>query len=413
MSIRQVLDELRAFVVRLRDRPDVEVLVARFGLPAPDDALAAADPTLPPELVAMYRHVDGVHVAWRFRAAPGGGTLHVPPLSERTVFTGDDQHYRNFGEACEALVFDANTPEGTTWLVRRRDTGEVNLVFVSAGEGEGVGVAATIAAYLRAGLDRGFGHDWPRCFRPSRYVSYAEQEAAILRFREPPSPPTGIGVGSRVTWGAASGGAEGGRGTVTALHHAPDSGTALFCGRELVRVALDLGGAAWVPVRLAALVRADRYEAMRDPAFDLGQALATDPAGLLGDLARAIGGSSRLAAGLLGARPLAESLGWWVQLHGAVRGEDDAGVVRALASGLGVLAHQRSAEGGVPADRLVDGVLVARLREVPGAGQLVDVLGRDEVLAAPQWASDPRAERELELPDDAPVWLGHPLPVPE
>ncbi|MFS8067004.1 MAG: hypothetical protein ACMG6S_11585, partial [Byssovorax sp.] len=125
------------------------------------------------------------------------------------------------GDEHDALLLDEIQAEGGTWLVREKKSGAVRIVFASAAEGsDGVGPAGSIAAYLRAAIEHGFVYYWPRCFRENRYVSYAEQEAAVERFRARPEKPSPIQVGARVHFEFFS---EGGRGEVLALHEAAPS----------------------------------------------------------------------------------------------------------------------------------------------------------------------------------------------
>jgi len=95
-----------------------------------------------------------------------------------------------FGAGREAMLFDENTPEGNTWLVRDKGSEDGTLYFASAGEGkEGVMAAGSIVEYLRKAMANGLVPYWPRCFRTSQVVSYAEQEQEIERFRAPPGDP--------------------------------------------------------------------------------------------------------------------------------------------------------------------------------------------------------------------------------
>jgi hypothetical protein len=81
-----------------------------------------------------------------------------------------------------------------TWLVRdkskpRTKDGRdaVSIIFASAAEGaDGISAAGSIAAYLRAAIAHGFCYYWPRCFKTHAYVSYADQEQALERFRAVP-----------------------------------------------------------------------------------------------------------------------------------------------------------------------------------------------------------------------------------
>ncbi len=216
--------------------------------------------------------------------------------------------------------------------MREKKSGAVRLVFASAAEGsDGVGPAGSIAAYLRAAIEHGFVYYWPRCFRQNRYVSYAEQEAAVERFRARPEKPSPIRVGARVHFEFFS---EGGRGEVLTLHEAAPSRATEFCGRKLAEVRLDEGSIAWLPEQwMKALKKTDAYERLRSSSFDFPAAAREDLLGLLADVARAIGplahytscnvggypSNARRAAGLLSARPIGEAITVVVDLYGAAR----------------------------------------------------------------------------------------------
>ncbi|MCA9638967.1 MAG: hypothetical protein KC420_23225, partial [Myxococcales bacterium] len=177
----------------------------------------------------------------------------------------------------EALLLDEITPEGNTWIVRDRGAkgDDFEIIFASAAEGaDGVIAASSIAEYLRAAMASGFVAYWPRCFRPSPYVSYAEQEAEVTRFCAPPVTPEKIRAGKRVQFSYFS---EGGRGEVIAAQDAKPCRLSEFAGAKFAEVRLDLGGAAWIPLKwMKATAKVDAYERLRDPSFDLLAAARAD-----------------------------------------------------------------------------------------------------------------------------------------
>jgi BRCA1 C Terminus (BRCT) domain len=446
-AVASAVAELRVFIEKLKVRPDITVTVASVGRRATRSELALLhhQKGIPEELVELYAAMNGVHVEWRFIEPPGGGCIRVPPVTQWTRFTGDDQTYMGFGDEHDALLLDEIQPEGGTWLVREKKSGSARLVFASAAEGsDGVEPAGSIAAYLRAAIENGFVYYWPRCFRKNRYVSYAEQEAAVERFRARPEKPSSIKIGARVHFEFFS---EGGRGEVLSLHEAAPSRATEFCGRKLAEVRLDEGSVAWLPEKwMKALKKTDAYERLRSPGFDFAAAAREDLLGLLADVARAVGplahftscnvggysSNARRAAGLLSARPLGEAIALVVDLYSAARkAKLDLAERRALANsgqefsatdfarfgfeyslegtftglfgGLFLLACHESARRGVAGRDLVEGALRKRIPEAPAAASLTAALAQGEVLAAPEWYSDKTGEavRELGLPAGA------------
>jgi BRCT domain type II-containing protein len=449
-EMTKVAAELRDFVRKLKARRDVRVEVAKLGRKAGKAKLEQLRYAgVPTELIDFYAEMDGIHVEWSFIEPPGGGNIRVPPVSQWTRFQGEDHHYMGFGDDREALFLDEITPEGNTWLVRDKKKGSASkrcsepfeIIFASAAEGaDGVVPASSIAEYLRAAMASGFVHYWPRCFTNHPYVSYAEQEQALERFRGPVVAPVKIGVGQRVQFGFFS---EEGRGEILALHEAPPSHLTQYCGTTFAQVRFDEGSLAWLPVmRMKAWTKTDAYERLRDSSFDFAAAASADLAGLFDDLARAMNSLSsyslqafgkipsngRRAAGILGTRPLAEAVGVVLELHAAAvaagldlradrplaeTGEEFTpaelsrlrwkytgdGIFTGLFGGLLILAHHLSAREGVAGRDLLDAELVARLAGIDGATELHEHCTRDEPLAVPQWS---------EVPDDYPETLGLP-----
>ncbi|MBA3547082.1 MAG: hypothetical protein H0T76_11410 [Nannocystis sp.] len=451
-EMSRVVAELRAFIQALKRRKDITVEKAVLGRKASNaklDQLRAL--RVPDQLVELYAEHDGVHVEWRFTEPPGIGCMRIPAVTQWTRFTGDDSHYMNFGDEYEALLLDEITPEGSTWLVRTREKGAHAMIrFASAAEGEdGVIAANSIADYLREAMRCGFVPYWPRCFRPSGNVSYAEQELAIERFRAPPVIPDKVAVGGRVQFEPI---AAGGRGQALATCEVPASIHTSYIGTKFVEVRTDEGSVAWIPRKwLKALSRSktDAYEQLRAPEL----ALVNDELGLgeqLDDLARALGqvtsystrdpigklpSNARRAAGLLGARPLADAVRLVLAFDHAVRRakldlherrplvkngrEFDpaelahhqwtynvADLLTGLHAGLVVLAHHESARRAVPGAALLDAGLVEQLAGHADAKDLHDRCTRAAPLAAPPWTYQDPDMPTLGLPAGTVVWSG-------
>lgn len=451
-EMTRVVAELRAFLDQLRARPDITVTVAELGRKAGKaklDQLRAL--RAPQDLVDLYAEIDGIHIEWRFIEPPGEGCIRVPSVTQWTQFTGDDQHYMNFGDDEEAMLLDAITAEGNTWLVRARKAPRgssprhASIIFASAAEGaDGIIAASSLPEYFRAAMASGFVPYWPRCFKPNRYVSYAREEAAVTRFRARPVAPTPIVAGTRVEFEYFS---EGGRGEALGLHEVPASRDAEFTGREFVRVRLDEGTVAWLPQKWTkALTGRDAYERLREPEEPL---VVADLSARFDELARAIGplahfaggsigslpSNARRAAGVLATRPFADALRQVLDLRdAAVRARLElhesrplaqtgdefgpaelsrfrwqysiSGLLTGLLGGLQVLAHHESARRRVPGRELVPSELSARLANIDAAAELRERLASAEILAAPKWDRVDSDAAALGLPSSEPLLSG-------
>jgi BRCT domain type II-containing protein len=453
-EVSKAVAELKAFVRALEQRKDITVKICEVGRKASKSSLTHLRAQgAPDDVVEMYSEMDGIHVEWRFIEPPGGGCIRIPPVTQWTCFTDDDSHYMNFGEGTEALLLDEITAEGTTYLVRQQKSKDnsASIIFASAAEGaDGVTAASSIAEYLRKAMENGFVPYWPRCFKPSRYVSYAEQEQTIERFKAPAVEPVAIDVGVRVQFGYFS---EGGRGEVIALHQAKPSRDTDFTGTAFAQVRCDEGSLAWIPQQwIAARKQDDAYEQLRAPSYDLQAAITSDLGALLDDLARAIDplahysgaegldslplpSNARRAAGLLSARPLAEAVRFVLALDQAITraklerreqrslikvGREFApaelsrlgwqytinGILEGLYAGLGILVHHESMHRDVPGVALLDPELVASMQKLAGAEHLHERCTRNGKLPAPRWASSEDVAPKYGLPKGALVWVG-------
>lgn len=447
----KVAEELRAFLKTLKARKDITVTQAKIGRPASARTLASlSSKDLPEPLVEFYRYLDGVHIEWRFIEPPGGGCIRIPAVSQWTRFTGDDDHYMNFGTDREALLFDEITPEGSTWLVRNVHEPErgAMLMFASAAQGQdGILAAQSIVEYLRKAMANGFAPYWPRCFTPSEHVSYAEQEEIIERFKAPPVLPSKFTVGSRVQFQFF---AEGARGEVLGNFAAPANEDTEFTGTSFAQVRCDEGTVAWIPHQwLKVSKKQDVYEQLRAPSYDFMAAMDDDVGGLLDEITRAIDplahfttdrdigsmpSNVRRAAGMLSARPLAEAVELVLALDQAVskakldRGEyrklDKTGrefsprelarlgwkysvgkLIDSLYAALVLLAHHESARRNVPGSQLLDSKLVARLQSIEAANVVHERCTRKSTLPAPHWGpkTDPT---KYGLPEGSTVFVG-------
>jgi BRCT domain type II-containing protein len=456
-EMSMVAAELRAFVQALQKRKDIHVEIAKLGRKAGKSKLAQLEyAKIPSQLIELYAEVDGIHVEWRFVEPPGGGCMRVPGVSQWTRFTGDDEHYMNFGDDREALLLDEITAEGGTWLVRgvkpksKAQIDDVQIIFASAAEGPlGVTAGKSIVEYLRSAMASGLGHYWPRCFKVNRNVSYAEQEAAVERFRAAPVAPSKIRAGGRVQLSYFS---EGGRGEVLVADHAVPAGNLLeFCGPKLAQVQLDEGTTVWLPHKwIRGWTKLDAYERLRDPSFDFAAAAKADPSGLFDEIVRAIDpvahttnagwasypSNARRAAGLLAARPLAEAVELVIGLHqAATKAKLELGASRSLIEtgdefdraslsrhrwsytlegvfiglfgGLLLLAHHESARRGIAGRELLDAALVGKLRKPSYAAALRECCTSDAVLTRPAWGHDlAKNAEQLGLPAGAVALLG-------
>lgn len=439
-EMANVVAQLREFVAALQQRKDIRVTKAILGPKASARDVAAVR-KLHPELADFYAEMNGIHVEWEFVEPPGGGCLRVPLVVHSKEFRDDDDHCMNFGDETEALLLDAITPEGNTWLVRDRETKTIRILFASAAEGaEGVVAAKSLPEYFRKAMHHGFVEYWPRCFQKNRYVSYATQEESVRRFQSPAVAPTKIKAGQRVQFGYFS---ESGRGDVLAVYRSPKSRESEYYGTEFAKVRLDEGTVAWMPMKfMKAYKKQDAYERLRNEGFDFDAAIKADLDGVLLALAHALGpmehyssygpSNSRRAAGLLGRRLFHEAVEIVLNLHAAVKrkrvnlatsrpipksedsfvGTDYArfrheytidGVFKGLYGGLRLLAHHESARQKVPAKDLVPDVKIVETES--WANSFLDTIEDNTILEPPKYHSqEPPAA--LKLPQDAPLFAG-------
>lgn len=452
-EMSKVAAELREFVKTLKKRKDITVTQSTIGRKADKATLAWLRSTGAPEqLIELYGELNGVHVEWSFVEPSGGGCIRIPPLTGYTRFTGDDNTYMNFGDDREALLLDEITPEGSTWLVRAKGAkagDPTSIIFASAAEGQdGITAADSIPEYLRKAMENGFGYYWPRCFRPLRNVSYAEQEQTIERFKAPPTKPGKIVVGARVQFGFF---AEGGRGEVLALHESPANSATNFSGTSFAQVRCDEGSTAWIPTKWLKVNKArdDSYERLRQPSYGFEGMIAGYLGDLFNELVRAIdplghtsgfaigylANNARRAAGLLATRPFDEAVRTVLAIDEAVTREkldrreqrplsksgDEFnkaelarfswkytihGVLEGLYGGLVVLAHHESARRDVPGNALLDAALVEQLEKNERAQQLHDRCTRETKLPAPTWAPSGQDITPYGLPAGDAVWVG-------
>lgn len=462
--MEQVIRELKAFVAKLMERPDLEVLVANVRDPATAAELASLV-DVPDELRAFYAATNGVHVEWRFRepshdgSTLGGGRIQISKLSEWTRFESDDETASRFGETMEALFFDEILPEGATWIVRDRESKAHRIVFSPSSRKtieEGVVAGSSIADYLRNAMSNGFAYWWPVCFRERPNISNAEQEQTIRRFRAMPEQPSNVQPGRRVR---ALCFVEGARGNVLDVHEASPSDATNYFGTRLAKVQLDEGTVAWIGTRyMTAHDRVDAYERLR---LALPRApFREGPLLVLEELARAIGpvtsyspgpgpSNARVAAGIIAAHPLNDVIRWLVELYDAARatqiqlfeprplaasGDELSPMTwgrkrwqhtpcesfEGLLYGLSIVLQHRSAHAARPPVELVDPAAVrdlarcGELKIVPGrkpycgerelaqsVEQLVETIERGEILEAPSWGHGNQDHaRALGLPDD-------------
>lgn len=365
-------NEVRAFVSALKKRSDVEVLVADVRKPANKAEIEATD--LPADLADFYRVMDGLEIEWKMVEGEGAGRIRLLALRE-TTFVDDDESEMGFGKSKEAYLFDEQTAEEGTWLVRKKGAPDAALVFASAGRGkEGFAPARSIAEYVRRALHHGVVASWPRITRAGRSAPHDSSLEALARFRGAPKRPSRVTEGARVSFAV---GDERGRAEVLALRERG----------PLVRVRTDDGREGWLERSdVVALDGTDAYEDLRrDGLRGRGDVLA-----MAEDLYRALGGSIRVrgglgtlpsngfrAAGLLATRPLADALdevlGFWEAVRGsAPPGEDDtlpaigAPATRALAAA-GYEKRSDLARADLPALAKLHGVGPKALRILEGA----------------------------------------------
>lgn len=405
---------LRALADALTKRPDIEVVTCVLGAGATEEELAKLG-DVPDELVRFYREVNGVHIAWRFIEPPGHGCIRIPPISVHTRFELDA-----FVPGLEALFFDEQQPECTTWLVRVPGKKEAK---VFTGSSVAPVVSASLEAYLQGAIASGFVPWWPMCFRETRGVSYAEPEAAITRFRAKPKKPKAIAPGARVHIETFHRGA---RGRALRTERVAPSGLTQHYGTSFTEVACDLGWTLWVPTRfLKVQSKVDAYEGLRE-ALPV-ERTEDAPLACLELLAHATSADANVAAGLLAPHELRASIAFLVSLYnaairarisfterlplpkspGAFAPTEEARMGHthcvgetfdALFAGLHTVVRQRSAETNTVACSLVEASLLQQLGRCGKARDVTATLRLDEVLRAP---SPPPSEGDVGLPEGA------------
>ena len=416
--MQKAVEELKAFVTKLRARPDVEVIASQIGQPASKKELATLV-DMPVELIAFYREANGVHIEWRFVDAPGQGCLLISPVSEETIWQADV-----FAPATEALVFDVQQPECLTWLVRR--TGQPEFRVLTGNSTDFV-ESTSIATYLNNAMANGLVPWWPMCFRNNAHTSFATQEADITRFRARPKKPKVETAKARVHINSAHPGA---RGRVErTVRIDPDPETAAY-GATFAEIQLDHGRLVWVPTRYTKVLGAkpDIYEQLR---IELPRSKAqANPLAVLELFAQATCGHPMVAAGILAPHDLASTAHFLVELYNAaiaarvsftdrlplpkdklafsasalatVRNTHCIGeTFNALFAGLHTAATKRSAESGCHGNALLDAALVQALARCGKARAVVAALRTNAVLAWPA----PQDNGQIPgLPSDAPLF---------
>lgn len=311
-----LVDSLRTFVRDLKKRPDIKVESAVFGKKAPAALLkgASARPgsALGGELLAFYAAVNGVEIRWSFIEGPGGGLIHIPPLSDGRRFQGEDKHHMGFGVAQEALFLDG-TGDGGAWVVRAAGSSEPGeIVFAMAAEGtDGVRLGSSLETYLLAAIAAGGVVNWPFC-QGAETGAFRASEASLRKFKAPPVKPLALRPGVRVQVRAL---AKEGRGEMIESRQI-EAGVLrpweTAFGFRFVKVNLDVGITAWVPeMYVKAVQKTDAYERLR------GRLEGEDVAALLEDVACATGPSGSTndfnrdnamrGAGLLGPYAIAKA----------------------------------------------------------------------------------------------------------
>lgn len=405
---------LRALADALRKRPDVAVTTCVLSAGATEEELAKLG-DVPDELIRFYREVNGVHIEWRFIEPPGHGCIRIPPLSVHTRFERDV-----FAPGLEALFFDEQQPECTTWIVRVPGTSETKVFTGSIGEPV---LSASLRAYLEGAIANGFVPWWPMCFREVHGVSYAEPEAAITRFRAKPKKPKVIAPGARVHIETFHRGA---RGRALRTEHVAPSDLTRHYGTSFTEVTCDLGWTLWVPTRfLKVQSKVDAYEGLRE-ALPV-ERTEDAPLACLELLAHATSADANVAAGWIAPHDLRASIAFLVSLYNAaIRARisfterlplpksssafaptEEARMGHthcvgetfdALFQGLYRVVQQRSADTHTAGRLLVEEALVQALARCGKARDVTQALRREEVLSAP---SPPPSEGDVGLPAGA------------
>ena len=183
-EMKEVVQELRAFLAKLEERPDIKVRERKIG-PGASAELVERIRALDPELAELYAQANGIWIEWEFVDAPGGGCILVDEVEEPPLFTTDEEYYMGFGEGIRACLVDENATETGGWLLRD-PSGKTRIVYATLGGGEqGIELCDTIAEYFRLVMRYGAVRHWPRVHVEG--FGYDEVSAAVRRFQAPPA----------------------------------------------------------------------------------------------------------------------------------------------------------------------------------------------------------------------------------
>ena len=181
---------LRAFINELSARADVRVHERKYGYGMETKKeLPAIRARFPPDMVALYEHMNGLTFIWDFADAydpdssPGlhGGRIVLRPLVSKWKFRRKDPGY-SFPADTWFYGVDEHSNEGITYVVYREgeEPRRFEYVFGRAGEeNEATFVASTFDGYLRKAIEHAFAWYWPQ--------KSAESEATLARLRASPA----------------------------------------------------------------------------------------------------------------------------------------------------------------------------------------------------------------------------------